>query len=167
MTDWQPEEWRPFDPFYEVSNHGQVRKKDGRLLRSWRNDLGYSVVRLNFPRRMEKVHRMVAAAFIPNPLERPTVNHIDCNRSNNRSDNLEWCTQAENLAHSRRLGRLQNNYWKGRRSPNAVLTEDQVRQIRSIYASGRYSLEGIAKQFKVSKRCIFRMIHRETYADVQ
>lgn len=167
MSEWQLEEWRAIDAAYEVSDCGRVRQKHGRLLKAWKSDAGYFVVRLNSPRRMEKVHRLVAKAFVPNPLKKTTVNHIDCDRSNNVSTNLEWCTQAENLVHSRNLGRMQDSYWRGRRSPNAGLTENQVRQIRAIYADGQLSLAYIANQFEVSKRCIFRAVHRETYADVQ
>jgi hypothetical protein len=55
-------------------------------------------------RKTASVHRMVAEAFIPNPDNLPEVNHIDCNRTNNCVDNLEWCTHTENIHYSIKMG---------------------------------------------------------------
>ena len=51
-------------------------------------------------RKREYIHRLVALAFIPNPLGLPQVNHKDLNRVNNNVDNLEWCSVSENIKHS-------------------------------------------------------------------
>ena len=48
----------------------------------------------------EKVHRVVAQCFIPNPMRLPQVNHIDGNKLNNNASNLEWVTQSENIQHA-------------------------------------------------------------------
>lgn len=55
-------------------------------------------------RRTASVHRMVAEAFIPNPDNLPEVNHIDCDRTNNCMENLEWCTHTENIHYSIKMG---------------------------------------------------------------
>ena len=55
-------------------------------------------------RRLASVHRIVAGAFIPNPYGLPEVNHIDCDRTNNRVDNLEWCTHIDNVHYSIKMG---------------------------------------------------------------
>ena len=55
-------------------------------------------------RRTRSVHRMVAEAFIPNPYNLPEVNHIDCDRTNNHVENLEWCTHVDNIYHSIQMG---------------------------------------------------------------
>jgi DNA invertase Pin-like site-specific DNA recombinase len=93
------------------------------------------------------------------------VNHIDHCRQNNNVENLEWCSQKENLAHARRAGRM-TNYWKGRRSPNAALLDEQVRQIRREYALGGVSWDKLARKHELSKRAIGRVLRRETYTDV-
>lgn len=164
MSDWQPiEGW----PHYEVSQSGEVRKITGEAVGQWPNDQGYMMVRLSAPRRLRRVHRLVAAAFVPNPNELSTVNHINNDRADNRAGNLEWCTQAENIRHADSQGRMRRDYWTGARSPNAALSDEQVRQIRSTYASGGPSLQSLADQFGISKRAIHRCVKRETYPDVQ
>jgi transcriptional regulator with XRE-family HTH domain len=93
----------------------------------------------------------------------PCINHIDCDTTNNIPSNLEWCTQAENLAHSRALGRMQENFWRGKRSPNAKLSDEIVQQIRSQYNAGGVSWAELGKRFGMSKRAIGRILRGETY----
>lgn len=59
----------------------------------------------NGARKYFKVHRLVAQAFVPNPGNKPFVNHIDCNPNNNAASNLEWCTPKENVAWMDKLKR--------------------------------------------------------------
>ena len=93
-----------YDGNYQVSNFGNIRTNDfrgkgiRRLLKLTVNSIGYKVVRLNG--KLKLVHRLVAEAFIPNPKSLPQVNHLDEIRSNNCVDNLEWCTQWENLMYN-------------------------------------------------------------------
>lgn len=159
---WQPIETH--NGLYEVSEDGQVRKTNGVHLKQWTNDQGYSLVRLSSPRVVARVHRLVAQAFIQNPEGLPFVNHLDCVRSNNAAYNLEWCTQWQNLKHSRDLGRMQACYWKGKRSPNAMLSEDEVKSIRDEYKNGGISWERLGIKHNVSKRSIGRIVNGESYA---
>ena len=105
------EEWRDipgYESFYQVSNLGNVRSirfNKVRNMKSW-DSHGYRAVELciNNNRYIVGVHQLVALAFIPNPGNKPEVNHKDRNRSNNNVENLEWVTQSENVAHAYRNG---------------------------------------------------------------
>lgn len=170
MSEWQPIEiWKPVVDAggrYFVSSLGRVMASNGRILKQWASDQGYMLVRLSRPRVVARVHRLVAEAFVPNPDGKPSVNHIDCNRSSNAAVNLEWCTQEENLRYADSLGRMQRDYWTGRRSPNAALSDEQVVAIRNAYAEGGSSWASLASRFGISKRAVGRLINRETYSDV-
>lgn len=89
-----------FEGLYQVSTHGNVRslnyrrKKIVHNLKISYSGSGYGVVVLGG--KNYYVHRIVATEFLPNPENKREVNHIDCNKENNRVDNLEWCTQTEN-----------------------------------------------------------------------
>lgn len=106
--------------FIEASNLGRIRTKDrvvkgrngskrlykGHVLKQWLDHNGYLFVnfRVNGKKVNLKVHRVVAITFISNPDNLPQVNRIDCDRTNNRVDNLEWCTPQYNSAYCVKMG---------------------------------------------------------------
>lgn len=97
---------------YSVSNLGNVRNDNTKKLLSQRTQQGYKHVTLSIDKKQKscRVHRLVAYAFIDNPDNKPYVNHIDCNRSNNNVNNLEWVTPSENSRKAVEEGRyLINN----------------------------------------------------------
>lgn len=120
----QDEEWCPvvgFEGIYEVSNYGDVRsldrvverdgptgnfRKDGQTLTQFVTPKGYCRVQLQAGSRCRHamVHVLVAESFIPNPDDKPEVNHKDGNKANNRVGNLEWATESENLIHAYETG---------------------------------------------------------------
>ncbi|MDR0269846.1 NUMOD4 domain-containing protein [Paenibacillus sp.] len=109
--DLQGEIWLPvtnYEGIYEVSNYGRIKslsnnisRKEKILRQQIRN--GYMSVELSKKGQKAKkffVHRLVAIAFIPNPLGKKTVNHEDGNKLCNRLENLSWMTHSENIAHA-------------------------------------------------------------------
>ena len=91
---------------YSVDEYGSVFDKyKNKYIKHFNNGFGYEYVMLslNGKYKQYKVHRLVAQAFIPNPENKPFVNHIDCDRSNNYYKNLEWCTQKENINYAQRV----------------------------------------------------------------
>lgn len=105
-----------YEGLYQVSNLGRVKSlsKYDRLNRfhpekmksQVNNGTGYLIVNLkhNGAQKMKTVHRLVAEHFIQNPLGLSDVNHKDGDKTNNRIDNLEWCTHAENVKHAVDIG---------------------------------------------------------------
>ena len=94
-------EWKQIDGFenYEVSNDGRVRnKRRGREKKPNKYNKGYSVVWLNRSgeRTIHRVHRLVASAFVSNPENKPQVDHIDNDRTNNHYKNLRFASNQEN-----------------------------------------------------------------------
>jgi HNH endonuclease len=149
---------------YEVSTTGLIRRKsDGFEVGIYRHN-GYVYCRLSRPRVLARVHRLVAAAFIPNPLHLPVVNHLDSDPYNNSVDNLEWTTQAGNLEHAVKAGRMNRRNRAGLRSPMALFSDEEAQRIRDEYAAGGVSHMALAHRFGASKRTIGRIIAGKCHA---
>lgn len=90
---------------YQASNLGRIRSKTRGVLHQWVGDRGYSMVtiRQGGGRTTPSVHRLVASAFIPNPKDKPMVNHKNGIKTDNRVENLEWATASENVAHGKNI----------------------------------------------------------------
>lgn len=108
MSDMD-EIWKDVDGYeglYKISNFGQIYSvKRKRILKLVNSHHGYKRIRLYTDSKHWKtfaVHRLVAMNFIPNPNNYPEINHKDENHSNNRVDNLEWCTRKYNVGYGER-----------------------------------------------------------------
>ena len=114
LTFPSQEEWQAvkgYEGLYEVSNQGRVKSlprntTKGKILVAEKNHRGYYRVGLtkNNKQKHFSIHRLVAEVFIPNPQNKPQVNHIDGNKQNNSVENLEWVTHSENMKHATEMG---------------------------------------------------------------
>ena len=141
-----------YEGLYQVSNLGRVRSLerdvyysngavhhvDEKILVPALNRGGYSQINLhkNGKMKREYVHRLVAMAFIPNPENKPQVNHKDEVKSNNAVENLEWCTSVYNINYGTGIARAVQNrmYPKFGNHPNAkpVFCEELNKKFDSI-----------------------------------
>jgi hypothetical protein len=130
-------EYNYFSNTYQVSEDGVVTSHLGRVLSHQVDTKGYHRVVLQSGRKHRLhtgVHRLVALCHIPNPDNKPEVNHRDGNKSNNHASNLEWCTPAENVEHSIKLGLAQ--YPTGFAARRARLTPELLDTIKTMLANG-------------------------------
>lgn len=101
----QNEIWKDIEGFdYQVSNFGRVKGKHGLLKPQFDHNYYHVTLFKKGKRFMKLIHRLVATAFIPNPNNKPQVNHIDGVKTNNNLSNLEWVTNGENQKHAFRIG---------------------------------------------------------------
>jgi hypothetical protein len=132
---------------YYITVEGHVFNSKGKRLKTRISYRGYeqvTIVKQDGSRIYALVHRLVAQAFIDNPDNKPYVNHIDGNKTNNSIENLEWVTPSENMLHaSHVLG-----VGLGENSGNAVLTEDVVHGICKLLEMGHKNID-IAKVFGI------------------
>lgn len=112
LENIEGEEWRDivgYEGKYMVSNIGRIKSFTHSFVKILRQPIareGYCRITLSKKDNQKScsVHRLVAMAFLPNPLNKPQVNHINSKRDDNRVENLEWCTATENLQHAVKVG---------------------------------------------------------------
>jgi hypothetical protein len=118
---------------YEVNRLGEIRNaKTKNLVRGVRDTAGYVRVRYRASGKVYSfaAHVAIAKAFIPNPENRPEVNHIDGDKTNNRVDNLEWCTHKENIVHAWKTGLITPMMYS-----NPVKVENTKTGITEVFSS--------------------------------
>lgn len=155
----QEEIWKNiagFNGLYQVSNTSRVKKvsKCGTyemLLKATLNTR-YFVVGLNGKNHL--LHRLVAYAFVPNPDNKPCVNHIDGVKTNNLPSNLEWCTPLENSRHAIDSGLFTPS---GEKSATAKVTEEDVKYIKLHYKKG--NARELGAKFGISFGYVVKIAH--------
>lgn len=177
----QGEIWKviPEWPKYEASSLGSIRRAETeRILKLRLNHKGYWFVglRRDGKRFDVSVAKAVAQAFIGRRPEGLTINHIDAVRTNNRPENLEYCTQLQNRQHATAMGlnptgdrngsrTHPERRARGSRVGTSKFTEAQVSEMRKRHAAGERPTD-IAKSLHTDLSNIVRILKRETWQHV-
>lgn len=176
LEDLPDEIWKPLpelEEYYHVSNYGRLKSLDRpisgvfkhnnipftrvkyeKILTNKLDQYGYSLMRLKVDGKLtfRKTHRMVAICFIPNPENKPMVNHKNGIKHDNRVENLEWCTAKENINHAYEKGlntiQLNHHLWERK----VINTETGI-----IYNS----LTKAAKAHNCRRNVMHNMINRK------
>ena len=168
------EEWtdvKGYEGFYKVSIYGEIRAVErivkhghshlitrrGLVLKPCQRTDGYLIVGLTKDNKRENVaiHRMVALAFIPNPENKPCIDHIDGNKHNNHKENLRWCTQKENSGFP--IARARKSLGNLKRGGSRIAQYDKNGNFISQYTSIREA----AEKTGLSYGAIFNSIHNK------
>lgn len=164
-----------YEGSYVVSNMGRVKRimhrknKTNTLMTSSPNKKGYHMVRfsVNGKAHTAFLSRTVAIAHIPNPENKPDVNHIGLdengrsgNKNDNRAQSLEWSTRKENIDHAWKNGLSTPK--KGERHYNAVLTEKDVLEIRASTLKPKE----IAMLYNVNLPTIYKILTRQRWGHI-
>lgn len=174
-----------YEGLYEASNFGAVRSKDrviyenngkarplkGKVLIQSPNPKGYPGVGLSKNGKVDcyRTHRIIAELFVSNPFKNSEVNHLDENKTNNRADNLEWCTRLQNIHHGTGMLRKQisqtgaPNYKN--RGEGCGTSKLKNHQVIAIYNDPRKYKE-ISKEYGVSPSSVCEIKNKKVWCEL-
>tara|TARA_R110000851_G_C12660320_1_gene521332 strand:- start:67 stop:507 length:441 start_codon:yes stop_codon:yes gene_type:complete len=144
--------WKKIDNYeYWISDEGLVMNDRGMILKSCLNSEGYSKVALfkNEIRKEFRIHRLLGIAFIPNPDNKPMIDHIDMNRENNTLSNLRWATSSENCENTRAKHIRVQQYKKGKPYYQATIKRNGIIYNKSSY--NKEKLEDWIQDLNITK----------------
>lgn len=168
-----------FEGYYQVSNLGRVKrcerlKINGHykninemILKGTSDKDGYIVINLykNSKYKGFKVHRLVAYHFLKNLKSKPQVNHKNLIKSDNRVENLEWCTNSENMQHARKHKKF-NIDRKGAKNINSKLNDQIVYNIKKDLNKG-LRVKDVAKKYNTTPNIITKIKNKKTWNHIK
>ena len=171
------ERWLPvpgFEGLFEVSDRGRIRSlktssrwKPGYILKARPNNHGYVVagLRKDSKRTNFVVHRLVLEMFLGPCPPGCVANHKNLDKSDNRIENLEWVTQAENVQHA-----IDNGHFSfmpmGEANHASKLTANQVREIRCKFAETHCAHQVLADKYGVTRNTVCKIVRRESWKHI-
>ena len=151
-----------YEGIYEIEGNRVFSLKCGKVMEMTPQTLvsGYQQIGLtkNGVRTFYYLHRLVAEAFVPNPDNKPEINHINGDKSDNRPENLQWATKSENIKHS--YDRGLRKVLKGENHGRAVLKDSQILEMFRLEEEGM-SKKDIAKYMGCSLPYTYRILNRK------
>jgi hypothetical protein len=151
--------------FYTITQDGRIiRKKDNKEMKCCIDQCGYKKFSpyINGSKFQLKVHRLVAAIYIPNPENKPQVNHKNGIKTDNRVENLEWCTAKENIQHAHLNGLSDNSHL----CKKVLQIDPTTKQVLKVYNSYREAstytgiletnISAVCRKYKPSNRPVSR-----------
>lgn len=155
----------PGYPGYKATSEGQIIGKRGKVMSPHRaKSTGYLGVTVHVGGRqgLLTVHKGICLAFHGTPAPGQEVAHKNGVQTDNRPENVRWKTRPENAQERVEHG----TQIKGEDHPLAKLSEQSVKEIRSLYATGDYRMCDLAGKFGVSKSKICQVIHKQSWAHI-
>lgn len=165
MEHWLAITNEEYKDYYEISNLGNVKllRRNNKITKGYLNKDGYKYITGNNKNKRSTlfIHRLVAEAFIPNPENKPCINHIDGNKTNNNVENLEWCTYSENMKHAVKTKLHLNCTFKGELHNTSKHSNLDIENIRKEYKQGNISMRALAKKYSTSSGYISDVINNK------
>jgi DNA-binding transcriptional regulator YiaG len=168
-----------FESGYEISNFGRLKSKlrvvDYGCKKAIRKEkilkprvcpkrgYEYTVLSIDKNRKTVKIHRLVAEAFIDNISNKPSVNHINGIKTDNKASNLEWVTASENTIHAFKYG-LKKSI-KAENSHLSKLNRITIEKIRNEYIKNKISQKKLATKYNISQAQISRIVNYTNWKD--